>query len=115
LLDGDFILAAPELIGPEIGNTIWKKVRRHELTPEEASEIVAAFPKIGVELHPSSVLLPSALELAVALDRTVYDCLYLALAVAQDCTLITADRKFHDAIAAGPLARHLQWIEGPLG
>ena len=111
LLDGDFMLAAPDLIGPELGNTIWKKVRRRELTPDEASEIVGAFPKIGVEIHPSGVLLPSALDLAVALDRTVYDCLYLALAVAQDCPLITADRKFHDAIAAGPLARNLQWIE----
>jgi predicted nucleic acid-binding protein len=42
--------------------------------------------------------------------RTVYDSLYIALAVAQDCVLITDDRKFHGVIASGPLAKHIRWI-----
>lgn len=111
LLEPDFILSAPDLIGPEFGNTVWKKVRGQEITREEATEILTAFPAMGVELYPSSVLLISAVELAVALDRTVYDSLYLALAVAQDSALITADQRFHVAVMESPLASHIRWVE----
>lgn len=111
LLDPLFIISAPDLIGPEFGNTVWKKVRRREITAEEAAEILTVFPSVGVEIYPSGALLVSAFHLAVALDRTVYDSLYLALAVAQDCALITADRRFHASVIESPLATHIRWIE----
>ena len=110
LLDAELIVSAPDLIGPELGNTLWKKVRRQEITPEEAAEILKAFPSLGVEIYPSSALLGSAFEVAVALDRTVYDSLYLALAVAQDGALVTADQKFHAAVIESTLASHVRWI-----
>lgn len=111
LLDPELILSAPDLIGPELGNTIWKKSRRQEITSKEALEILTAFPSMGVEIYASGILLLSAFELAVALDRTVYDSLYLALAVAHDCALITADQKFHASVIDSPLASHILWIE----
>lgn len=111
LLNTELILSAPDLIAPEFGNTIWKKVRRQEITPEEAAEILIAFAGAGVDTYPSDILLPSAFRLALALDRTVYDSLYLALAVAQDCALVTADQRFHDSVRASPLVSHIRWIE----
>lgn len=110
LLDGEFIISAPDLIGPEFGNTIWKKVRRKELTAAEGAEIVDGFPRIGVEVLPSAGLLRSAFELAVALDRTVYDCVYLALAVAQDAVLVSADTRFRASVAGTALAEHVSWV-----
>jgi len=53
----------------------------------------------------------AALELAIVLDRTVYDCLYLALAVAQDVAVVTADRKFYAEVIESSLADHVQWVE----
>jgi predicted nucleic acid-binding protein len=111
LLDPEFSVAAPDLILPELGNTIWKKVRREEITSREAVGILAAFGSMGVEIYPSNLLLASAFELAVALDRSVYDSLYLALAVAQDGALVTADRKFHASVVASPFASHIRWVE----
>jgi predicted nucleic acid-binding protein len=111
LLDPEFIISAPDLIGPELGNTVWKKVRRQEITSEEAAEILNAFPSMGIEIYPSAALLIPAFELAVALDRTVYDSLYLALAIAQDGALITADRRFHRVVTESPLGSHVRWIE----
>ena len=111
LLEPDLIISAPDLIGPELANTIWKKVRRQELTRAEATEILNAFENIGVEIYPSAVLLSSAFELAVALDRTVYDSLYLALAVAQDGVLVTADQRFYAYVADTALTKHIRWIE----
>jgi predicted nucleic acid-binding protein len=84
MLDREIALYAPDLIGPEFGNILWKKVRREEIRREEAAEIMNAFAKLPFEIRPSSTLLPAAFELAVALNRTVYDSLYLALAVAED-------------------------------
>lgn len=111
MLDPEITLYAPDLIGPEFGNILWKKVRREEIGREEADAIMNAFAKLPFEIRPSSSLLPAAFELAIELDRTVYDSLYLALAVAEDCTLVTADAKFHATVAATPFAEHVQWVE----
>jgi len=114
LLDGDVALYAPDLIAPEFGNTVWKKVRRRELSIDEAEEILDAFTKLPLETHRSAALLTAALALAVDLDRSVYDCLYLATAVAEDCVLVTADAKFHSAVAATPLTSNIRWVEEEL-
>ncbi|WP_407895734.1 type II toxin-antitoxin system VapC family toxin [Scytonema sp. NUACC26] len=34
--------------------------------------------------------------MAISLERTVYDCFYLALAIRQRCQLVTADKKFYN-------------------
>lgn len=114
LLDGQTVLYAPDLIGPELGNILWKKIRRGEIAAAKAFEILRIFQTLGVEIYPSAVLLPSALDLSVRLDRTVYDCIYLALAIAQNCPLVTADRKFHSAVAASAHATHIRWVEEEL-
>lgn len=111
LLDSEFILYAPDLLRTELANVLWKKVRRQEITPEEAMEILTAFASLPIEIYPSDVLIVPALEIAVALNRTVYDSLYLALAVAVNGVLITADRGFCDAVMASPLTRHVRWVE----
>jgi predicted nucleic acid-binding protein len=111
LLDLNLDLSAPDLIGPEIENTLWKKIRRQEITREEASDILGAFETIGLQIYPSAALLSSALQLAMELDRSVYDSLFLALAIARNCSLITADRKFHSVVIASALAPHIRWVE----
>lgn len=111
LLDPEIVICAPDLIVSEFGNTLWKKMRRREITRREAEEILAAFDALPLEVYPSRVLLQAAFELATATDRTVYDSLYVALAVAQDCAVVTADRKLWSAVEASPLADHVHWIE----
>jgi predicted nucleic acid-binding protein len=111
LLDPAIALYAPDLIVPEFGNILWKKVRRAEITPAEAGEILRAFAGLPLELSPSSAFLTSAFALAVALDRSLYDSLYLAVAVAEECAMVTADARFHSVLAKSPLAGHVRWVE----
>jgi len=99
LLDGRARLLAPDLLTSELGNILWKKTRIGELTSAEAADIADAFVSVcPVIIWPSTLLLRGALDIAVRFQRPVYDALYLALAVAQDCQLITADDRLARAI-----------------
>ena len=92
LLDSAHHLLAPELLLAEFGNVLWKKVQRGVLAPREAEEIVDAFLEAcPVTFYASHPLLPSAFKLATNVQCTVYDSFYLAVAVAENCRLVTAD------------------------
>jgi predicted nucleic acid-binding protein len=108
LLEGSVQMTAPDLLFPEAGNILWKKVTRGELSPEEARDVIAALKRIPIAVASSSSLLEGALEIAIAHERTVYDSLYVALAVARNCPFVTADVRLANALANGPLAEHVK-------
>jgi predicted nucleic acid-binding protein len=114
LLEEQLHLCAPDLLVPELGNTLWKKMRRQEVSRSEAAEIVRAIEIMPLEIFPSLPLLDGAFEIATSLNRTVYDSFYLALAVAQNCPLVTADSRLHAAARSSPLAPHVAWVEDEL-
>jgi predicted nucleic acid-binding protein len=113
LLDGTHELATPDLVWSEVGNVLWKKTRAAELTRKEAARIVHALDRCPLTVFPSRVLLEAALEIALQTKRSVYDSLYLALAVALECRVATADERLAHALAAGPLAAHVAWVGAP--
>ncbi|MCX6677457.1 MAG: type II toxin-antitoxin system VapC family toxin [Methanothrix sp.] len=47
----------------------------------------------------------------VETKRSVYDCLYLALAEALDGRMVTADGKFFQALGSSPLGDRMLWVE----
>lgn len=108
LLDGSWDLLAPGLLFPECGNTLWKKVAREEITAAEARVVLRALGQVPLAIVASSELVEAALEIAVAHQRSVYDSLYVALAVSRECALVTADDRLVNALARGPLAGHVR-------
>lgn len=104
-------LLVPDFIFNELGNVVWKKVRAKSMTESEGIELISTMDHFQVSIFTSRLLTRSAFLLAVQVDRSFYDSLYLALAISQKCQLVTADRKFYNAIHAGPLAKHVRWIE----
>ena len=87
-------LYAPDLLVPEISNVLWKKVRRRELTEDDAAYLQTVAADVPVTLYPVEQLAERALRLALKLRHPVYDCLYLALAEELGIPVITADGKF---------------------
>jgi predicted nucleic acid-binding protein len=68
-------LHVPDLVFAEVGNTLWKKVRRGDLTDEHARRIVRLVVGAPLVVHPSAPLLEAALEIAMRTGRMVYDSL----------------------------------------
>jgi len=78
--------------------TVWAKARRKELTPAEVLQRAKALSTAPVEWVPLETLIEEAVGLALRLSHPVYDCLYLALAARRGWQLVTADRRFADAV-----------------
>jgi predicted nucleic acid-binding protein len=103
---------APELLFAEAANTIWKKVRRKELSAKEGQPLVADIGRVAVETISCRALAEDAYALAHATGRTVYDAMYVALAVRLNTRLITADDRLEAALRNVPaVADHIQLVQ----
>lgn len=101
-------LLGPTLIHAEVGNALWKRVRKGELADDGELSIRLADLARYIRTVEDAPLVPRALELAVELAHPVYDCLYLALAEAAEDRLLTADRRMLRAVAS---TRYASWVE----
>jgi len=111
LLDHPHQYFAPDLLFAEVGNIVWKKVRRHEIAAQDAGRLVEDLSRSVIEAVPCRTLLTDAHALAAATGQTVYDSMYVALAIRLDTRLITADAKLWGALAGFPLlARHVELL-----
>ena len=90
---------APRLMASEIANAIWRKARLGEIERGQASSLMAAVPEMPVCWSADEMLSADAVRLALALDRPVYDCVYLALAHRLGAQVVTADERFANALA----------------
>jgi predicted nucleic acid-binding protein len=103
---------APDLLFAETANTIWKKIRRKELTAEEGQQLVADIGRIAVGTVSCRALAEDAHALANATGRTVYDSMYVALAVRLNTRSITADDRLEAALRNVPaVAGHIQLVQ----
>lgn len=93
LLDQELLV--PDVLFGECANVLWKKVVRGELDATTADLAASALLAACVDVFPSIPLVPKALKLAIQLRHPVYDCLYLALAAAENAVLVTADRRLY--------------------
>ena len=110
LLLSDTVLHAPDLIHAEVASVIWKRHRRNEIDSEEACELLADMLALPLELTASEQLVCDALKLALRTGRTVYDCLYVALAVQKNTIMVSGDQRLVNALSTGPLKKYVAWL-----
>jgi predicted nucleic acid-binding protein len=96
--------AAPDLIYPECGNTLWKKERQGLLSAARVREIAQDIVVIPLLVWPGRLLLDDATDLALAHGITAYDASYLALSDLLGVPLVTADQRLANR-AGGPSDR----------
>jgi predicted nucleic acid-binding protein len=90
----------PDLFWAEFGNILWKAVRLGRISRQSAEAAVVAIEERKFPTAPTSSLLKDAFAIAATFDRTVYDCIYVALSVASNAPLVTADERLVNALAA---------------
>jgi predicted nucleic acid-binding protein len=105
---------APDLLMAEVANVVWKRQVRGELTAAEATALVADVLLLPIRYAPAAALVDVALPLAMRTGRSVYDCLYLALAATRGAVLLTGDQRLVNAVSGTPVAAYVAWI-GELG
>ena len=90
----------PDLFWPAFGNILWKSVRLRRISRQSAEAAIVVLEERKIPTAPTSPLLKDAFAIAATFDRTVYDCTYVALAVASNAPLVTADERLVNAFAA---------------
>ena len=98
--DGRFRFAVPDLFWAECGNILWKAVRQGRLSHSVAEKAILALKDRSFPTTSSLELLEDAFSIAATFDRTVYDSLYVALAVRLKADMVTADERLANALAA---------------
>ena len=115
LLHEGFKLLSPDLVRAEVGNVLWKKWRRGELSAGEAVAILRDFGRFPLSIRTSESLVEGAWAVAEGFGRSFYDGLYVALALETGSSLVTADSRLYNALRddalADALAANLLWVE----
>jgi len=98
LIDGP-TLSAPDLLMSECANILRKKVRRGEMSRDEASLAIELLVRADVELVPTRAIASRAMALSLDLHHPAYDCMYLALGIERGDAFVTADKRFVRLVA----------------
>lgn len=96
-------LVVPDLFWIEAANALAAKVRRGELTRSQAQDAwhdLAHAPVSSKPATPESLV--PALGMAHDFAHPIYDCIYLALGIAEHAKVVTADRRFADIVRTHP-------------
>jgi predicted nucleic acid-binding protein len=95
-----------DLAAYEVGNAVWRRVRRGELSMEEGNVVVSTLLSLleTFEVFSYREVAADTFRLAVDAGITVYDAAYVVLAKRLDARLLTLDgellRKFPDVTYA---------------
>ena len=116
LLESDDELIAPEFSYAEVANVLWRKVRIAQIAFEQADAAVGRLPALISLRSVSGPAMRTALGLAKQLDHSVYDCVFLAMALEfDDATFVTDDTRFAEkAVSAGFGERIRTLSDGPI-
>lgn len=109
LLEED-VLHAPDFLLVEVANVLWSKVRRRVLDRSQADAAYEAIGAVPIAYTSVAELALPARSLAHALDLSVYDALYAALAQRLGCALATADERLAGAMDASGIAEPARLI-----
>jgi len=94
---GEVLLIAPDTLLAEFASLVAKRHRRKQISVEQAHEAFSLMVKCAPRLFDMRPRLFRALELSLQYQLSLWDCVYLALALEHDCPVLTADRRLFRA------------------
>jgi predicted nucleic acid-binding protein len=97
---GDIQFVVPDLFWVELANVFWKAVRSNRWSQSDAASAANSILEQRFPTVAATELLVDALPIACTFQRSVYDSLHVALAMASKTHLITADERLANSLAA---------------
>lgn len=110
LLDHFDFFYAPDLFQIELDSIITKKVRKRELSVEEAPIKKDQASKLPVRSIKYSELSVIAFDISVSLPITLYDATYIATAILTNSIFYTADERLARGLSTTPLAKFVRSV-----
>jgi predicted nucleic acid-binding protein len=104
-------LIVPRLFFIETNNILRKRCERKEMSSDDARATADSLAELPLEVWPDHRLVRPALDLALDFRVSMFDAVYVALAVRLHGQLVTADRRLVNALQGGPVASHVLWVE----
>lgn len=104
------VLLAPSHLPVEVANAVWKNMRRGLIPSDLGTSALAELLRFPISYVDSRELLAQAFSLATRYDRSIYDALYVVLALQHQCPLVTADLRLFNALSK-PFPETMLWIE----
>jgi predicted nucleic acid-binding protein len=101
-MDHEFLV--PDLVFVEVGNALWKKAIRGEISRQQAVVVASEIRIAFSSLLPAVELAERALSIAMELNHPIYDCVYLAAAEEYQGIVVTSDSRLLRIVASGPFA-----------
>jgi predicted nucleic acid-binding protein len=99
--EADFLV--PDLFFAEFANILWKAQLRGRCDATLADAAILEVIGIGFPAFSSFSLIEAAIQIARAYQRTVYDCIYVALAVETRSEMVTADERLANSLPGLPV------------
>lgn len=103
---------APDLFQIELEAIITKKVRKNELTIEEAPQKKQQASGLPVRFINYKELSDIAFDISVTLPVTLYDATYIATAILTESKFYTADERLVNGLSTMSLSRFVRSIYG---
>lgn len=110
LLDQFDFFYAPNLFQIELDSIITKKVRKKELSFEEAPIKKNQASKLPARFITYDQISGIAFDISTTLSITLYDATYLATAILTNSIFYTADKRLVRGLSTTPLARFVKSI-----
>jgi predicted nucleic acid-binding protein len=108
---GEFVsneldILAPSLLEYEVMNGLMIAQKKGRIKEEKILAAVEGFVNLGINLKSLSHLYPQVIHFCKTYNRSVYDASYMALALDEGISLITADQGLFNAIK-----KELKWVK----
>jgi predicted nucleic acid-binding protein len=99
---GNILLIAPDILLAEFASLLAKRNRRRQISAQQAHQAFALMTKSAPRLFETRALIFHAMDLSLEHQLSLWDCIYLALALEHDCPVLTADQR----LFRGGTSRH---------
>jgi predicted nucleic acid-binding protein len=103
-------LRAPDYLWLEVASVVCQRIRRKQVLAEKGLRILPALRSLPVQIFPSSELLEAATDIALDTATSLYDSVYVALAVLSDARMVTADGRLYRNLSAGRFSTCVLWV-----